>query len=75
MGNLNDFWKFNGHGLDVQTHGGLYGNKGEPPSNIPRARESAVYAADSNNNLYMFGGITNDNGYLNDLWKFDGENG
>jgi hypothetical protein len=65
-------------GSDKVSQPGIYGIQGTPdPSNIPGARERLVMWADSSNNMYLFGGYgysESSFGYLNDLWKFDGEN-
>ncbi len=84
-GPLNDLWKFDGtnwawvSGATTTNQSGTYGTKGAAaPSNVPGARYGAVSWIDSNNNLWLFGGLGCDSagatGYLNDLWKFDGTN-
>ena len=81
---LNDLWKFDGtnwtwvSGSDIREQGGVYGIKGiADPANIPGARTDGVSWTDSNDNFWIFGGSghgADDNGGLNDLWKFDGVN-
>ena len=89
-GYLNDLWKFNsstgewawmGGSPTVPTtpnYGlpGVYGTLGVPAvGNVPGGREEAVSWADSNGNLWLFGGYGLDSVgnlcYLNDLWKFN----
>ena len=61
---------------------GVYGTKGVPSiSNKPGSRSGSVSWTDNEGNLWLFGGIgyagfpwgpfQKDNGFLNDLWKFD----
>jgi len=81
-GSLNDLWIFDGanwtwiSGSDTVNQTGVYGTKGVPGSaNIPGGRRGAVSWSDSSGNLWIFGGEGYDsngqNGYLNDLWKFE----
>ncbi len=56
---------------------GIYGKKGlAASSNFPGARDRSISWIDSNDTLWLFGGVGYNNlsgpGYLNDLWKFDG---
>jgi hypothetical protein len=59
---------------------GVYGVKGIADNiNKPGARRNSMNWIDSKDNLWLFGGAgyastTEDSGYLNDLWKFDGAN-
>lgn len=64
----------------------VYGTKGIPSSaNKPGSRKSASIEVDSLNNVWIFGGtaygicplhsrIIESGGYVNDLWKLDGQN-
>jgi hypothetical protein len=65
-------------GSKTTNQNGIYGTKGVPdPNNVPGSRRYAVSWIDSENNLYLFGGIwfeSGSYGRLNDLWKFDGTN-
>ncbi len=84
-GRLNDLWRWDGtnwtwmSGDDVTRQCGIYGIKGVPhPDNKPGGREGAVSWADSQGNLWLFGGKGYDATYdpidpglLNDLWKYD----
>ena len=74
---FNDLWKFDGtnwiwvSGSNLPGQAGVYGTKGVADSaNIPGFRQQAITWRDSNNNLWLFGGL----GLKNDLWKFDGNN-
>ncbi len=65
-GILNDLWKFNGthwtwiSGSNVIDQFGVYGGQGIPSSsNIPGARYLAESWIDSNNFLWLFGGVGN----------------
>jgi N-acetylneuraminic acid mutarotase len=81
---LNDLWKFDGtnwtwvSGSDVTNQAGVYGTKGVAASgNVPGARGYSVSWIDAGGNLWLFGGwgyVASGSGYLNDLWKFDGDN-
>ena len=77
---LNDLWKY-----DINTHQwvwmsgtmnlnspGVYGEKGvESAGNVPGGRLSAVSWADSQGNLWLFGGsIPGSSIEYNDLWKY-----
>jgi N-acetylneuraminic acid mutarotase len=85
LGTLNDLWKFDGKnwtwvsGDDKTDRRGIYGTKGvTDASNKPGARYGSVSWTDEESNLWLFGGLgysaTGLKGFLNDLWKFDGEN-
>ncbi|MGB0429523.1 MAG: Ig-like domain-containing protein, partial [Bacteroidia bacterium] len=85
---LNDLWKYDGtnwtwvSGSNSINQGPTYGTKGTASSsNVPGARERATGWVDASGNLWLFGGYgkdgstpTNQTGYLNDLWKWDGSN-
>ena len=84
-GTLNDLWKFDGEnwtwlsGSNIAGQKGTYGIKGIPEGqNVPGARVGAVSWTDNTGSLWLFGGSGYDSqgmaGYLNDLWKFDGNN-
>ncbi|MGA2710769.1 MAG: kelch repeat-containing protein [Steroidobacteraceae bacterium] len=77
---LNDLWKFNPtagtwewvSGSKLVDGAGTYGTLGvASTSNVPSARAGAVTWIDSSGNLWLFGGSGYDQGYLNDLWKFN----
>jgi N-acetylneuraminic acid mutarotase len=84
-GGLNDLWQFNptsnqwtwkGGSDSVFRSAGVYGTSGTPSAkNIPGGRIAAAASADSNGNVWLFGGYGVDSasamGYLNDLWKFN----
>jgi N-acetylneuraminic acid mutarotase len=79
-GYLNDLWKFDGanwtwvSGSSAINQVGVYGTKGvAAPGNMPGARYRSVSWIDASSNFWLFGGHNN-NGSLNDLWKFDGVN-
>jgi hypothetical protein len=83
-GFLNDLWKFDGtnwtwvSGPNTANQNGIYGTKGVvDPNNVPGARRWSASWIDGSGNLWLFGGegySTSSRGYLNDLWKFDGNN-
>jgi N-acetylneuraminic acid mutarotase len=84
IGELNDLWKFDGanwawiSGSNSRNQPGVYGDKGVPDSeNAPGARSYFAAWVDSLDNLYIFGGwgyaTSTTEGWLNDLWKFNGE--
>jgi len=79
---LNDLWKFDGtnwtwiSGSKFVNQAGVYGTKGTADvSNVPGARNSAMAWIDSNDILWLMGGVSVNSagavGYYNDLWKFD----
>ena len=85
---INDLWEFNpttnewawisGSSTAEWYSGqyGVYGTLGVPSAgNVPGSRESGALWADSNGNLWLFGGIglasSGKGGLLNDLWEFD----
>ncbi len=81
-GFLNSLWKFDGAqwtwvaGSNMSDQPGSYGVKGvASETNIPGARENAIGWTDSNDNIWLFGGLGPDSsgafGYFNDLWKFE----
>ena len=73
-------------GRDVANDLGIYGTQGvAAPDNIPGGRSGSTAWKDSAGNLWLFGGLRFDpdydpnldppppyEGYMNDLWKFDG---
>ena len=83
-GALNDLWEFDGtnwtwvSGDKSDKRTGVYGFMGVADSNNkPGSRYGSIGWTDSEDNLWLFGGM----GYnktrpslLNDLWKFDGTN-
>ncbi|MHB8303943.1 MAG: Kelch repeat-containing protein [Acidobacteriaceae bacterium] len=79
-GVLNDLWEFNPiskewswmSGSNIVNESGNYGTQGiASASNVPGAREGSVGGIDSSGNLWLFGGLIGNGGYLNDLWKFN----
>ncbi len=79
LNDINDIWKYTIHDntwtwVGGESHvGGIahYGTKGVPSiNNIPCARDTASGWYE-NNNLWLFGGEGFDNGYYNDLWKYN----
>ena len=84
LGTLNDLWKWDGStwtwvsGWDSYGRRGTYGEKGvAAPANEPGARYGAVSWIDASGNLWLFGGWGRDatssyEGWLSDLWKWDG---
>jgi N-acetylneuraminic acid mutarotase len=83
-GQLNDLWKYDTvsgqwtwvKGSVTYNAAGVYGTQGVPAAaNVPGAREGSVSWTDSAGKLWLFGGVGNDGngdeGYLNDLWKYD----
>lgn len=83
LGDLNDLWKYDGvnwtwiSGSNIANQTGVYGTKGvAATTNVPGARSNALNWIDSNNNLWLMGGVGPDSvgtpGRFNDLWKFDG---
>jgi N-acetylneuraminic acid mutarotase len=82
---LNDLWKYDGtnwtwvSGSNIYNQFGSYGTKGiAAADNFPGARSGSVSWIDKSGNFWLFGGDGYDSagneGYLNDLWKFDGTN-
>ncbi|HLY75471.1 MAG TPA: fibronectin type III domain-containing protein [Planctomycetota bacterium] len=66
-------------GSNTVNHPGVYGTKGiASPTNIPGSRQQASSWTDTKGNFWVFGGFGEDvfstEGWLNDLWKFDGTN-
>jgi N-acetylneuraminic acid mutarotase len=85
FGELNDLWKFDGtnwtwiSGENTCGQSGVYGVIRVPDgTNQPGSRSGSMSWIDSNNNLWLFGGVGYDAnrnyGHLSDLWKFDGTN-
>ena len=83
-GYLNDLWKFDPStgewtwmsGDNTVNQPGMYGSKGVAgASNQPGARLKSVSWTDTEGNFWLMGGAgyagSGNNGYLNDLWKFD----
>ncbi len=82
-GSLNDLWKYSPatnqwtwmHGANSTGQpgiSGIYGTIGSPaPANVPGARFYAVSWIDAADNLWLFGGLTSNSSFLNDLWKYD----
>lgn len=80
-GSYNDLWKYdvlNGEwafmkGTSTMSDPGNYGIQGVPAStNLPRSRqETAAAWTDINGDLWMFGGTDDNEGCLNDLWRFN----
>ncbi|GGB24943.1 kelch repeat-containing protein [Puia dinghuensis] len=84
-GNIyNDLWKFNPltsqwmwvSGSNSTNNQGVYGTKGTAAaSNVPGARYGSSGWVDASGNFWVWGGYgvdgSNNQGYLNDLWKFN----
>jgi hypothetical protein len=84
-GFLNDLWEYSGgkwtfvSGSNLANQIGVYGTQGTAAAgNIPGGRQEAVGWADTNGNLWLFGGEGEDgnnpptaNGILNDLWVYN----
>ncbi len=83
-GSLNDLWKYDRStnqwtwmkGSSADTQSGIYGTKGVPAeANTPGSRKGGVSWTDASGALWLFGGDgydkNNDQGDLNDLWKYD----
>jgi N-acetylneuraminic acid mutarotase len=87
-GYLNDLWEFNpsseewtwvsGSSTVQGAEVAIYGAMGvAAPGNVPRGFAEATGWADSNGNLWLFGGYAYDGtgsegyGWYNNLWKFD----
>lgn len=71
---LNDLWTFNGTAWTwISGKDDKFGTIGASAcSNYPRGRVGPAMWMDSNS-VWVFGGLQdNNNGYGNDLWKFDG---
>jgi N-acetylneuraminic acid mutarotase len=83
QGVLNDLWKYNPasnewtwvKGDSLINQPGIYGAQGATgPANKPGARYVSVSWTDLTGNLWLFGGYgydTGNEGYLNDLWKYN----
>ncbi len=85
LGDLNDLWMYNGTiwtwvsggNTNKISQNGIYGAQGTAASSsMPGAREEAVGWADTNGNLWLFGGEGDDSvgtasGVLNDLWMYN----
>jgi hypothetical protein len=65
-------------GSNLTNQYGVYGTKGiTDAGNMPGARHSFVSWVDAGGNFWLFGGTgfaASGQGYMNDLWKFDGTN-
>ncbi|NHI90907.1 MAG: galactose oxidase [Candidatus Lokiarchaeota archaeon] len=65
-------------GYHTTNNNGTYGTKGVASvTNVPGGRYGSAAWTDAEGNFWLFGGsgydnISGINGYLNDLWKFDG---
>ncbi|MGB7283125.1 MAG: kelch repeat-containing protein [Candidatus Acidiferrum sp.] len=83
VGFLSDLWEYTGGnwvfvlGNKTTNQNGAYGQVGTPAAgNLPGGRQEAVGWADTNGNLWLFGGEGEDsvgtaNGILNDLWVYN----
>jgi N-acetylneuraminic acid mutarotase len=82
---LNDLWKYDTFlnewtwisGANFLQGRGVYGTQGTGASaNTPGARSAAVSWKDLSGKMWLFGGVgngtTSTQGFLNDLWKYDG---
>lgn len=79
-GALNDLWKFEVTSntwiwINGPAHigdRGNYGSKGvSSPSNLPPSRGSCTFWIDSNNDLWLFGGVSNFYSHYSDLWRYN----
>ena len=83
-GYLNDLWKYDKStglwtwmsGDNTANQYGSYGTQGiAAASNLPGARQVCISWADTNGNLWLYGGEgnaeNNGGGYLNDVWKYN----
>ncbi len=85
-GRLNDLWKYNTNtnewiwinGDNAPNEEGVYGTKGTSSAfNKPGAREYCIAWTDASGNIWLFGGYgqaNNQQGLLNDLWKYNSSN-
>jgi hypothetical protein len=86
LGCRNDLWRFDTNtttwtwvsGDNSINQIGVY-NNAVPANNKPGARWGSISWIDSSGGFWLFGGsgydgVVNENGYLTDLWKFDGIN-
>ena len=89
-GNLNDLWKYTPSGVSGQwtwmsgsnagQARGVYGTQGSAGqgTNLPGGRSFASGWIDTNNRLWLFGGVgvdgSGNSGNLNDLWMYDPSN-
>lgn len=85
LGFLNDLWEYtggkwvfvSGGNTSKANQNGIYGTQGTAAStNMPGGRQEAAGWADTNGNLWLFGGEGDDsvgtaNGILNDLWVYN----
>jgi len=82
---LNDLWRYNINtdewtwvsGSKIIDQSASYGSKGiASVNNIPGAREKPIGWTSSSGNFWLFGGLGKaeggSQGWLNDLWKYDG---
>jgi len=76
----NDMWQFNiqsgmwiwEKGSAIPNDGGNYGTRGVTnATNLPPARGSYTNWKDAAGNFYIFGGTSNFNSALSDVWKYD----
>jgi hypothetical protein len=83
-GALNDLWRYNiatglwtwESGSSTENAVGVYGAKGTPaPGNVPGARYSSMTWIDGNGNLWLLGGIDQNENLYNDLWRYDPSSG
>ena len=80
-GYLNDVWQYSQGewvwvgGANIVDQPANYGTQGIPAAdNIPGAREHATIWSTPSGNVYLFGGIEDTGGLLNDLWQYsDGQ--
>jgi N-acetylneuraminic acid mutarotase len=77
----NDLWRFDvGSGTWTWIKGsasvnrpGEYGARGVPDAaNTPGARSNALAWVDRFGDFWLFGGLSGQSDYFNDLWRFDG---
>lgn len=85
-GMLNDLWKYDqltnkweyyGGNTELELNDGNYGSRGVPnTSNEPRSRWHGASWVDSQDRLWFFGGLNENQaigniGWINDLWMYD----
>jgi hypothetical protein len=82
-GYLNDLWRYGVDGqwtwmsgANMVNQAGVYGIQGtSDPANMPGARRSSISWIDGAGNLWLYGGYgldsAGDEGWLNDLWRYD----
>jgi len=73
-GMLNDLWKFDGKWTQISAgvKNGNYVHQGKSSKlSFPRARAFASQWIDLENNIWIYGGVTEEGTVLDDLWRYD----